>query len=282
MAKLRFLWPALASLLLASGVCHSEEFKGKVVGVTDGDTIEVMRQGAPERVRLAGIDCPEYGQPYGSQAKQMTTILAFGEEVTVKTQGKDKYGRTLGEVILPDGRSLNRKLVQEGLAWWYRQHSSDAGLQEAETEARRRRLGLWNDPNAVAPWDWRHGLTSSNQAVTNETGTSQAAQSVEEIVYVTRTGAKYHRAGCRYLRGRGIPMPLKEAVQRYSPCSVCNPPTKTAEPSADKALEANPDRHGDTLSGDTTRSGQPVYVGPRGGRYHYSKSGKKVYERRRR
>jgi micrococcal nuclease len=282
MPKRPFLWSAIASFLLASGISHAEEFKGKVVGVTDGDTIQVMRQGAPERVRLAGIDCPEFGQSYGSRAKQMTSALAFGEQVTVKTQGKDKYGRTLGEVILPDGRSLNKELVRQGMAWWYRQYSSDPELHRAEVEARQRRLGLWNDPNAVAPWDWRHGRTSSNQAVTKEPGASQAAQSVEQTVYVTRTGTKYHRAGCRYLRGGGIPMPLKEAMQRYSPCSVCNPGTETSRPSAAKASEANPDRHGETLSGDTTRSGQPIYVGPRGGRYHYSKSGKKVYERRRR
>ena len=104
----------------------AETFSGKVMAVTDGDTIKVMHQGRAERVRLAGVDCPEKHQAFGKKAKQFTAGLAMSQEVNVIAQKKDRYGRTLGYVILPDGRNLNRELVQAGLAWWYRQFSSEA------------------------------------------------------------------------------------------------------------------------------------------------------------
>lgn len=131
------------------------DFTGRVVGVSDGDTIEVMRAGRAVRVRLQGVDCPESHQAYGTRAKQFTSELAFGKTVAVQVHGTDQYGRILGEVILPDGRSLNRELVRNGYAWWYRRYSDDAVLQQLEEEARRERRGLWRDKNPTPPWEFR-------------------------------------------------------------------------------------------------------------------------------
>jgi endonuclease YncB( thermonuclease family) len=91
-------------------------YTGKVVAITDGDTIKVMHAGQPERVRLWGIDCPESRQAFGTRAKQFTSQLAFGRELKVVVRDTDRNGRTVGEVILPDGRSLNHELVRAGLA----------------------------------------------------------------------------------------------------------------------------------------------------------------------
>src|SRR5207245_8039450 len=104
------------------------DFAGRVVGITDGDTISVMHNGRAEKIRLNGIDCPEKGQSYGNKAKQFTSQLVFGKEVAIKDHGLDKYGRTIGDVVLPDGRTLNRELVAAGLAWWYRRYSKDQSL----------------------------------------------------------------------------------------------------------------------------------------------------------
>ncbi len=131
------------------------EFTGKVVRVLDGDTIEVMHGGRAERVRLNGIDCPEKGQPFGTKAKEFTSEMVFGKIVTVHVTDMDKYGRTVADGILPDGRVLNRELVGAGLAWWYRQYSQDATLGRLEAEARAAQQGLWADPNPIAPWCWR-------------------------------------------------------------------------------------------------------------------------------
>lgn len=81
--------------------------------------------------------------------------MVMGKEVTVKTAGRDNYGRTLGTVLLADGRNLNRELVRAGLAWWYHYFSADSSLGDIEKEARAARRGLWHDPHPVPPWEYR-------------------------------------------------------------------------------------------------------------------------------
>jgi endonuclease YncB( thermonuclease family) len=103
-------------LALAGAALCADLFTGKVVSITDGDTIRIMRDGRSERVRLWGIDCPEAKQPFGTRAKQFTGDLAFGRTVTVRVRDIDRYKRFVGEVILPDGRNLNQELVRAGFA----------------------------------------------------------------------------------------------------------------------------------------------------------------------
>ena len=92
-----------------------QEFSGKVVGVTDGDTKTVMHNGKGERIRLHGIDCPEKRQAFGNRGKQFASALVFGKTVTVQDHGRHRYGRTIGDVILPDGRIVNWELVKAGM-----------------------------------------------------------------------------------------------------------------------------------------------------------------------
>jgi endonuclease YncB( thermonuclease family) len=95
-------------------------FFSPVISTLDGDTIDVIHNTRPERIRLSGTDCPEKGQVYGNNAKHTASALVFGKEVTLQTHGKDNYGRTLAEVLLPDGMNLNQELVKQGWCWWYR------------------------------------------------------------------------------------------------------------------------------------------------------------------
>ncbi len=144
------------SFALLTSQALAADFTGRVVGVADGDTITVLHNGKGERIRLHGIDCPEKRQPFGKRAKQFTSRLTYGKEVTVEDLGQDRYGRTIGEVILPDGRVLNRKLVKAGLAWWYRRYApDDQTLKQLEQEARAAKRGLWADADPVPPWEWR-------------------------------------------------------------------------------------------------------------------------------
>jgi endonuclease YncB( thermonuclease family) len=132
------------------------DFSGQVVSVLDGDTIEVLHNTRPERVRLSGIDCPEKGQAYGNNAKHAASALAFGKEVTLQTHGKDKYGRTLADVFLLDGTHVNHTLVKDGWCWWYRKYApGDTELGRLEQDAREAKKGLWADPHPVPPWEWR-------------------------------------------------------------------------------------------------------------------------------
>ncbi len=147
----------LLVLFFLSALCSPAfaDFSGRVVGVSDGDTIKVMHNGKAEKIRLHGIDCPEKAQPFGTKAKEFTSAMVFGKAVTVQVIDMDRYGRTVADVILPDGRVLNRELITAGLAWWYKRYSQDKSLGLLEAEARAARRGLWADPHPVPPWEFR-------------------------------------------------------------------------------------------------------------------------------
>ncbi len=147
--------PLLLGIALIAAQALAADFTGRVVGVADGDTITVMHNGKGERIRLHDIDCPEKRQAFGNRAKQFSSNLVFAKTVTVQVLDRDRYRRTVGEVILPDGRSLNHELVRAGLAWMYRRYTNDQSLSDLEEEARVGRRGLWTDPHTVPTWEWR-------------------------------------------------------------------------------------------------------------------------------
>jgi endonuclease YncB( thermonuclease family) len=134
-----------------------EEFSGKVVGVADGDTITVMREGRGAKIRLYGVDAPEKHQPFGTQAKKFTSNLVFGKIVTVEIRDIDRrWGRLVGDVKLSDGTKLSEELVKAGMAWWYEKYASkDEHLRILQMAAKADRRGLWVDPNPVPPWEFR-------------------------------------------------------------------------------------------------------------------------------
>lgn len=153
--KFTVIYLTLTFSLLFSSLSLAESFQGKVVRVLDGDTIEVLHNTKPERIRLASIDAPESGQAFGTRATQFVLEIAAQEIVTAEVRDIDRYGRTVAEIFLPDGRSLNQELVKEGYAWWYRKYSRDPSLEALEAEARAAKRGLWADPNPIPPWEWR-------------------------------------------------------------------------------------------------------------------------------
>jgi len=142
----------LVAMLLMAKV---KVINGKVTAVKDGDTIEVLVAKKLYRIRLDGIDCPEMKQPYGAKAKAFASALVFGKMVNVHIKNKDRYNRHVGIVYLPDGKNLNRELVKAGLAWHYKAYSKDKDLASLEQQARKRKLGLWQDKNPIAPWSYR-------------------------------------------------------------------------------------------------------------------------------
>ncbi|MEW6443206.1 MAG: thermonuclease family protein [bacterium] len=150
--SMRRILPAFMFLLvlpLALSTWH-----GKVVGVSDGDTITVMNQKAPIKVRLYGIDCPEKGQAFGTKAKQLTSDLCFGKTVDVEPVEIDQYGRTVGIVRLEDGKILNAEILRAGFAWVYDRYCKRPMCLEwrrLEDEARAEGRGLWRDKNPVSP-----------------------------------------------------------------------------------------------------------------------------------
>lgn len=128
-----------------------------VIAITDGDTIKVLdNDHMQHKVRLASIDAPERGQPFGAKSKQMLSELIGTKKVNLKRPTKDRYQRLICTVSL-NGMDVNREMVRRGGAWVYRSYYKGADYYEAENEARDAQAGLWStsEYRAVAPWEWR-------------------------------------------------------------------------------------------------------------------------------
>jgi endonuclease YncB( thermonuclease family) len=156
----RQFFATLLALLAVTALTVATErtFSATVIGISDGDTITVLRDQIPVTIRLEGIDCPENGQAYGRRAKQFTSDALFSRTVTVLPKERDRYGRLVARVLIGD-MDISLALVRAGYAWHFRQYSTDENLATAEREARSARRGLWQDSNAVAPWEFRRPLT---------------------------------------------------------------------------------------------------------------------------
>jgi len=135
---------------------EGEVLHGEVVSVSDGDTLTVLRDKEQIKVRLFGVDCPEFKQAFGQRAKKFTSERVYGKDIRVTVRDTDRYGRAVGEVFYSDvgaEASLNAKLVEVGLAWAYRNYSTQYVPQE--NAARAARAGLWVDQDPVPPWEYR-------------------------------------------------------------------------------------------------------------------------------
>ena len=129
---------------------------GKVIKISDGDTITLLLKGNQQKkLRLAEVDCPESGQAFGKNAKQFTSAQVFGKTVSFVETTTDRYGRSIAKVYYDDGKYLSKEIIKAGFGWWYFSYSKDASLGKIQENAQYRKVGLWQDANAVAPWDYR-------------------------------------------------------------------------------------------------------------------------------
>ena len=132
-----------------------EEFYGKVIKVTDGDTIHIKSKNISKiKVRLAGIDAPELKQPYGKKSKKILGNLIFNKKVKIKKVGVDRYGRVIG-IVIKENLDVNHFLVINGHAWCYDHYNERAIIKTAESIAKRNKIGIWQQQNPIPPWKWR-------------------------------------------------------------------------------------------------------------------------------
>lgn len=136
---------------------------GRVVGVSDGDTLTVLDDAKRQhKMRLSGIDAPESGQAFGNRSKQSLSDCAFGKHATVIGDKTDRYGRTVARVMV-GAVDCNLRQIELGMAWHYKKYENEQPPAErsayaaAELTARAQKRGLWSDLNPMPPWDWRNG-----------------------------------------------------------------------------------------------------------------------------
>jgi endonuclease YncB( thermonuclease family) len=174
-----FLFCLLALSSVAARAA-TQAFDARVVGITDGDTVTVLdASNVQHRIRLAGIDAPEKGQPFAERSRQSLRRTVMGRLVRIEWTEQDRYGRLVGKVwVTPVGLNCaqepcpktldaGRAQLTVGLAWHYlgrHQGEEDSLAYEFdEMEARARRVGLWSEPDPIAPWDWRHGSAGTSK-----------------------------------------------------------------------------------------------------------------------
>ena len=153
----------LLMLIVTSGLMLSQT-KAKVIGIKDGDTILVLDKDNNQiTLRLAEVDCPEKGQPYGKNAKQFTSTLVYGKSIEYYKTSSDRYRRIIAKVYFDDGKYLSEEIIKKGFGWWYYQYSNNENLGVLESKARSLKLGLWSGNETVSPWEWRKAKRAAAQ-----------------------------------------------------------------------------------------------------------------------
>lgn len=171
---MRFLTLIFGLALVAPAHAH------KVIGIADGDTLTLLVEAKPLKIRLANIDAPEKAQAFGERSKQSLSDLCWGKDATYKVQDVDRYGRTVAVVTCGD-IEVNRAQIERGLAWVYPKYNQDLSLPGLEAMARRDRRGLWADAEPVAPWEFRRPQIK-------KASTTLPKSSVEGICFIDRYG----------------------------------------------------------------------------------------------
>jgi len=206
------------------------QFTAKVVGVHDGDSITVLINNRTYKIRLEGIDAPETGQAFGRKSKQFLSGLIFSKSIVGTRTGGDKYGRNLC-VITVDGINVNKALVAEGLAWHYKQFSSDPELASAEEAAKVEKKNIWSERGPVPPWEWRKWSGAQRKnfqeldpervvSSQNAEGSSDSGNQTDALTYWLNSSSNIrHNSGCRWYQNsaRGRPCTATEG----KPCTQC-------------------------------------------------------------
>ena len=211
-----FLKTLLLILIILFSRCNSysqeQESSGKVVGITDGDTFTLLTSDKQQiKIRLSEVDAPENDQPFVTRSKQVLSDLIFSKDVLVVQDDIDQYERPVCQVYVGNTH-VNRKMVQEGMAWVYRNYLKDKTLLQDEQAAREAKRGLWSLPSTeqVPPWEWRkrkRAASSKEPKANNPQFKCGTKQYCKEMASCEE--AKYYMEHCGLTRldgdGDGIP-----------------------------------------------------------------------------
>lgn len=157
----------------------------KIVGISDGDTATCLTNSKNQiKIRFDQIDAPEKKQAFGTQARQTLANMIFGKQVTLRIKTTDRYGRTVAEVFVGH-TNINKAMVEQGMAWAYREYMTDTDYLRLEGIAKSAKRGLWSHPNPIYPQDFRRSgssstiktkVSTSSQGISNSGGSGSATK----------------------------------------------------------------------------------------------------------
>lgn len=222
----KYLIPSFLLLFVFfCGTALAGQLSGKVVGISDGDTITVLQGRRQIKIRLYGIDCPESSQEYGRKAEKFTSSSVFGKNVEVNILDFDEYGRGVG-VVHVGATTVNEALLKNGYAWLYTKYCKQSFCGEwkkLERQAASKRVGLWAGKNPMPPWEWRKNQREAQQA------TPGAAANLPEDPGGSFQGNSkshvFHSPGCQHYDCRNctesfksIEEALKAGYRKHEQC----------------------------------------------------------------
>ena len=175
-------------LLFISWTIFAGSITGKVVSVSDGDTITILDSSKKtHKIRFEHIDTPEKNQAYGQAAKKHLSTLVFGKIVEAKVKTKDRYGRSIATIFLED-KNINLEMVKAGYAWHYKIYSKDKSFAEAEVISRKAKKGLWQESKPVPPWEFRRSGRKQTVETPNDPNLKY---------WVTNSSGIRHNSNCK-------------------------------------------------------------------------------------
>ena len=223
----------LCALILISNLALAWE--GRVVGVSDGDTITVLNNNKEQfKIRLSGIDAPENGQAFGKASKERMSALVYGKIVEVNPVTTDKYGRTVARIHVSD-LDVEEEMIRSGMAWVYPKYCLEQLCDQwidIQINARSMRVGLWADKAPVPPWEWRQNKNSVNSAKhqyvakLDRPKVSQPVD-IQNKFHGNVSSFIFHGPQCRYYNCSNCVKVFNTRSDAlnggYRPCKICNP-----------------------------------------------------------
>src|SRR5713101_5759996 len=216
----------------ASVAIPPNTFSAKVVSITDGDTVDVLRSdNFTYAIRLTGIDAPEHDQAFGTQSTQHLAGLISGKTVTLECQNERSYGRLICKILLRNGEDVDLDQVKAGMAWHYKQYEDEQSPADreayatAECAAMKAKIGLWNDPHPVQPQNFRHGTTSP--LLLDPKGCRMSSEPTSGPVVGNSRSHIFEWPGCPYYSDispdNRVPFPSPQAAEAagYRPAHNC-------------------------------------------------------------
>jgi micrococcal nuclease len=156
------VWMSVVAILLLSSLAwasNNEEIEAKVVGVIDGNTLEIKSDNSETyTIILAGVDSPELNQEFGDEAKKFLEKMLLKKTVKVTLQGKDRWGNRLAIVTTKANVDIRVELLKAGFAWTAERNPTSA-LENLRVEAQQKGKGLWKSNEPTPPWVFRREQT---------------------------------------------------------------------------------------------------------------------------